>query len=261
VQIFAFSQGLCARSGDGRAVHAGDSTGTCPWWGGMMLAAWIAHEPSDAFHGRRIVELGCGSAAMPSVAASTRGATMILATDGCPLNVSAARAVLARSGAQCSVRRFAWQDGIANMDAGSWDVVLFADVVYKEEAAALLAGIITLLLRPHGVVIGTVGLHRTGSSKIFGEMRLHGFSAEEVPISETALGCVQDASQRLLAFHERAPEGTMGSMAGSTNTCKLVRWAKHEQIGHDMTETLYQQVLHPPPREHAQVSSGWVSSE
>jgi len=264
VQIHAFSHGLCAKSGDGRVVNGGDSTGTCPWWGGLMLAAWIAHEPSDMFHGCKVVELGCGSAAMPSVAASMRGATRILATDGYPLNVSAAQSVFACSGALCSTQCFAWQDGVSNMDAGSWDVVLFADVLYKEETAALLAGTIAPLLRPGGVVIGTVGLRRPGSAGIFLEMQDQGFIAQEAPMCEAALASAQDASQRLLAIHERAPEGTMGSMAGSANECKVVRWVKpcqFEQIKHDMTENLYQQVLHPPPREQAQVCSRWVSSE
>ena len=48
---------------------------------GLLLAAWVACESEDLCQGRKVIELGCGAAALPCAAASMRGALVALATD------------------------------------------------------------------------------------------------------------------------------------------------------------------------------------
>lgn len=248
-----------------------DSTGMQPWWGGILLATWLAHEPSDLFQGRSIIELGCGSYALPSAVASLSGAAMTLATDGSQSNVCTASSMLACNAAvlQCSARRFTWEDSAAKGELGLWDMVLFADVLYRKGAAAQLATAISSLLRLGGGVIGAVGLHREGSSEIFTEMRLRGFAAREIPLCSPVLFAASEASSCVTAgtmFH------WLGSASWSTNAsrneCKLIRWSRFNEPGkieHDMSEALYRQVLDAPRAANddgdAHVSSAWAPME
>merc|ERR1740123_1589635 len=250
VSIHAFSHAVRSGLSDA-SPSGGDSTGTTPWYGGLLLAAWLAHEPQELFSHRRVIELGCGSAAMPSVAWRLRsggvGGEEVVATDTSVTCVRSARLVLEGSGVSspsCTARCLAWEDDLADADLNAWGVILFADVLYKEFAAPLLAAAVSRLLWPGGVVLGTVGLHRSGSWKIFYAMRDRGFIAEEVEISDIVQNFALQASVRLLQTHERN-EATMGSMSGPRNACKLVRWVQRGAANHterDMTEMLHQQI-------------------
>ncbi|CAE8704293.1 unnamed protein product, partial [Polarella glacialis] len=126
VKIHAFSQEVRRNTGNGKAsASVLDSTGTFPWYGGLLLASWIATlEPPEVCQGRSVIELGCGSAAFPSAAISMRGAAVTRATDGCAHSVRSAGAVLAYNDASVgsTARYFAWQDGVAEDEVRSWDI-------------------------------------------------------------------------------------------------------------------------------------------
>lgn len=263
LSIHAFAKNIGTVSDDSAPQFMQDSTGACPWWGGLLLASWIAHEPHDRFHTRRVIELGCGSAAMPSAAASQRGAEFTLATDGCPSNVHAAGHVLDRGARKgCGARCLAWQDTVSDADRGTWDVVLFADVVYKEDAAGMLVGAVLPLLRPGGMVIGSVGLHRHGSKNIFEAMQGQGFRAQEIQVDRAVLDTAHAASRQLRMSNRM---DVMDSLALSNNECKIVCWTLHDDASkgfasHDMTDTLYQEFL-CPTRVAAAADEGWIPTE
>lgn len=276
VQVRALPAGTSADDEESESEFTGfgDATGYSPWWGGLLLAAWMAHATGELLCGRRVIELGCGSAAMPSTVASSRGAAVVRATDRSPSNVRAARRVLACnrgvSSPACSAQPFAWEDGVDQSDAGTWDVVLFADVLYIEGMAVVLAGAISRLLRPGGTVLGTIALHRNGSSEIFAEMQRGGFIAQELPLEGPVRAAAASASGRLRAVSRSTPGADFG-LEGPSNECKLVRWVRAgtcADTGPDMAEVLRQQVLHQQVlharREVAQERSAcdeWMPTE
>lgn len=250
----------------------GDSTGYAPWWGGLLLASWLAHAPCELLSGRSVIELGCGSAALPGAVASLRGAARVLATDRSPSNASSAGSVLACNGllpdaaeAQC----LGWEsvnDG--DPQASSWDVVLFADVLYIEGAAATLAKAIGLLLREGGVVLGTVGLHRWCSHEVFFEMRQHGFRVEELSVAAPVRASAAEASERLRAANRSEMGGSMGLEAGR-NECMLLRWERIEpassesmQGDADKADELHDAFLHlSSTQQHEEPCECWVPCE
>lgn len=246
-----------------------DSTGSRPWWGGLLLASWIVNESPDFFEGLDIYELGCGSFALPSIVACIQGARVV-ATDGCQNHVHQVCSTLKSNGPRlraCSSRHFAWEDGVASSDQKVWDIVLFADVLYHCGAAALLAQTVASLIRPGGMVFGTVGLHRTASSEIFAEMLDHNFVAEEIPISDSVLSAALDAS---ICLNKASMFDSVCSSVESTdfprNECMLVRWVERIDAvlaGSDISETLRQRVLNAPyaANDHSQKSTTWVPTE
>lgn len=269
VQVSVLEDTFHTSAGDGTASgFGGDATGTSPWWGGLLLAAWIAHEPRSAFQGCSVIELGCGSSPLPIAAAALRGASPALATDGCPSAVRAARSVLARNCSivqSCSTRRLAWEDGVANSDVESWGVVLFADVLYIPGSAELLARTIVPLLQHGGQVIGAVGLHRMGASDIFKAMRSHGFIAQEIPVFEPVLSSALEAA---VALQKANPHDLKGDHGPAEERCKLVRWVqlRHqqpEQAKADMTDVLHGQAVDALYAQEAklQMCSSWIPDE
>jgi predicted nicotinamide N-methyase len=248
-----------------------DSTGARPWWGGLILASWIAHQPLHHFQGKNIIELGCGSFAFPSAAASICGAATALATDGCESCINGARSLLMCNGSSLrsfSTRHLSWEDATAKPDDPTWDIVLFADVLYKEDAAPILAGMIASLLRPGGVVLGAVGLHRTGSSKIFSEMRSRNFVAQEMPILEPMLSTAFQASACLDRASRFDIVGSSESTSFANNENKIIQWVMSSGAGdlcRDMSESLRDQVLHAPrayeAEARAQTGSDWIPYE
>jgi len=216
-----------AKAGTTASGYGGDATGARPWWGGILLGAWIANEGADLFCGRSVLELGCGAAPLPAMAAAHKGAAKALATDGCPAAVRAAAAVLSRNAAlpsTCAVGRQAWEESPKH-GARAWDVVIFADVVYSEEGADLLAKAVDLHVAGDGWVLGAVGLLRFGSADIFDKMRRLGFAAVEVPVSPDVLARAEAAAAALAGANATDLGG--GSGAGAMDgRCKLVRWVR-----------------------------------
>eukprot|EP00411_Alexandrium_monilatum_P030474 CAMPEP_0175371750 /NCGR_PEP_ID=MMETSP0095-20121207/21877_1 /TAXON_ID=311494 /ORGANISM="Alexandrium monilatum, Strain CCMP3105" /LENGTH=317 /DNA_ID=CAMNT_0016669925 /DNA_START=54 /DNA_END=1008 /DNA_ORIENTATION=+ len=253
--------------GDAADVFSGvgDSTGHCPWPAVLLnLHPGVCGGAGGPLHWPQVMELGCGSAALPSVVASVRGAAAVCATDRSPGNLRAARSVLARNGApaeSCSARRLAWEDGVAQTDALSWDVVLFADVLYVKGMAATLAKTVAALLRPGGTVLGAVAVHRTESVEIFKEMQRHGLSVQEVELPDVVQSSAAEAAERLREANRCNPFGSMG-LSGDRNGCKLLRWTRQgQEAGADMAEALEQEVLHAPPVCEEQACQGWQPTE
>lgn len=219
-----------------------------------MLASWLAHEPRELLQGRRVIELGCGSTALPSVVASKRGSAVVRATDRSQANVRAARAVLACNGAvseECDARPLAFEDTLALKGLGSWDVVLFADVLYQSGTAAPLSQAVAQLLRPGGTVVGTVGVHRTGSWEIFAEMRRQGFRVSELEVSEPVCASALQSAECLRRANRCDAAGSMGLDPArcNSNECKMLRWVRTGQTEPDTSEALCQEILHAPPSQ------------
>src|SRR5215218_2351594 len=74
------------------------------WPSGVALARAVA---SMALGGRRVLELGCGGLALPSIVAAQAGARVV-ATDWAPDALELARSNAERNGATIAVERAAW---------------------------------------------------------------------------------------------------------------------------------------------------------
>jgi predicted nicotinamide N-methyase len=83
-----------------------------------------------ALRGRRVVELGCGGLALPSIAAALAGAR-VLATDWAPEALALAAENAERNGARIEVLEAAWGSPGGLVDRGPFDLVLAADVLYE----------------------------------------------------------------------------------------------------------------------------------
>jgi predicted nicotinamide N-methyase len=97
------------------------------WPSGVALARAVS---AAALGGRRVVELGCGGLALPSIAAALAGAR-VLATDWAPEALEVARGNAARNDADIAVRLVAWGDADGLVALGPFDLVLAADVLYE----------------------------------------------------------------------------------------------------------------------------------
>lgn len=266
VRLSALAEGVQIMSGDGTASgYGGDATGARPWWGGLLLAAWVAHNSAAHFSGRSVIELGCGSAPLPSVAAALRGASMAVATDGCPTAVRAVRTVLDRNGPTVqrvsSTRRLAWEEAITKPDIHAWDVILFADVICTEDAAQHLARVVEPLLRHGGEVVGAIGLHRIGAVEIFEAMRRQGFVAKEIPVYASVLSSATKAAEALQAANA---SDLMEVHSTFEDRCKLVRWVRRELFSEpDMTDDLRAQAVQAffIRESKVKMAPGWEPTE
>ena len=110
------------------------------WPSGVALARAV---PGAALRGRRVVELGCGGLALPSIAASLAGAR-VLATDWAPEALVLASANAERNGTSFDVAEVAWAAPEALVARAPFDLVLGADVLYEHSN---LEAIIALLPR------------------------------------------------------------------------------------------------------------------
>jgi predicted nicotinamide N-methyase len=119
------------------------------WPSARALAAYLAeHELS----GVRAIELGCGLA-LPSVAAALRGAE-VLAVDHDPDAVRIAQGNGQRAGGRVQGLVADLRDLSDELvEAGPFDLVLAADVLYDGALAAALARLIPLLVAPGGRVV------------------------------------------------------------------------------------------------------------
>lgn len=133
-------------------LHGG--TGGWVWNSSVYLARWLClgNERRAAVRKRIVLELGCGSSAVPSLVAAHLGATAVIATDVCPECVAAA---------QESVRdaQLSSQVSVSTLDATKLtyeslqllgppaETILFADLVYLVEVASALPATLALLLR------------------------------------------------------------------------------------------------------------------
>lgn len=107
------------------------NTGETLWNAAVLLADHMATTLGpDYFRGKRVIELGCGTA-LPSIVASKLGAE-VLATDLTVEVISRAQRNVQRNGAQAKVQRLSWgrlldgdYDGL-----DKFDIVLASDVLW-----------------------------------------------------------------------------------------------------------------------------------
>jgi len=225
-----------------------DSTGVFPWWGGIILASWLSTKASkELLLNKKCIELGCGAYALPSLVAGARGAC-VSATDGCDVSLNVVRRCLAINvfaNPDPEVRCLSWTDSLTSADSKQWDVVLFADVLYKTGSADILAHIVDELLvdKDHGLVVGTMGLRRGGGASldIFEAMRKRGFVARGLEIDEEV---VQHAQAAAVKLDQESSFDTMGSTNWSTdlkrNECRMVQWTRSSLLKwEDQSQMLY----------------------
>lgn len=97
------------------------------WPSGVALARAVS---ALSLGGRRVLELGCGGLALPSIAAALAGARVV-ATDWAQDALDLARTNAERNGATIAVEQAAWGSPETIVDRAPWDLVLAADVLYE----------------------------------------------------------------------------------------------------------------------------------
>ena len=113
------------------------------WPSGVALARALS---GASLGGRRVLELGCGGLALPSIAAALAGAR-VLATDWAPEALELARSNAERNGARIEVARAAWGTPARSLARAPWDLVLAADVLYERRNVDLLLELLPRLGR------------------------------------------------------------------------------------------------------------------
>ena len=111
------------------------------WPSGVALARMVSER---ALRGRRVLELGCGGLALPSIAASLAGAR-VLASDWSAEALSLAEENAARNGASIATLECAWERPERLLADAPWDLVLAADVLYERRNLPLLLDLLPRL--------------------------------------------------------------------------------------------------------------------
>jgi predicted nicotinamide N-methyase len=118
-----------------------------PYWAelwpsgvGLARAVWTA----PPRRGRRVLELGCGGLALPSIAAALRGAR-VTASDWAPDAIGLARDNAVRNGAEVEVLQAAWGSPEPFVAGAPWHLVLAADVLYERRNVPLLLDLLPRL--------------------------------------------------------------------------------------------------------------------
>lgn len=160
----------------------GGGTGARLWTGGILLAEWLLHATKDGLRlkGKQVLELGAGAAALPSiVAARYGGAKHVLATDGLEEVVEQMRQNVAQNAplVQCSLLPWLTAGRRRYPKKEQFDIVLFADGIYTERGALLLADAVTALLRPKGLLIGALPDLRAGIASFEEDLQTAGGGA------------------------------------------------------------------------------------
>jgi predicted nicotinamide N-methyase len=104
------------------------------WRSGVALAEEVAEAELS---GRRVIELGCGLG-LPGIAAARAGAS-VTAVDQEPEAIELLERNAALNGVEVEARVGDWNDPVALAARGPFDLVLAADVLYEQGAAAALA--------------------------------------------------------------------------------------------------------------------------
>lgn len=113
------------------------------WPSGVALARALH---GVALRGRRVLELGCGGLALPSIVAALGGGR-VTATDWAEDCLALASANAEANDASIAVQRLAWQEPEAVVEAGPWDLVLAADVLYERRNVDQLVPLLPRLAR------------------------------------------------------------------------------------------------------------------
>ncbi len=112
------------------------------WPSGVALARAVSAAPPR--RGRRVLELGCGGLALPSIAAGLAGAR-VTASDWAPGALGLAADNAARNQAAIDVVRAAWGTPEPLVAGAPWDLVLAADVLYERRNVPQLLDLLPLL--------------------------------------------------------------------------------------------------------------------
>jgi predicted nicotinamide N-methyase len=128
--------------------HAFEHEEFLPYWAelwpsGVALARRVAVR---ALRGARTLELGCGLG-LPSLAAALAGGR-VLATDWSPQAIELLRRNAQANALALEVERADWSAPDALIEAGPWDLVLGADLLYERRNADLLLPLLPRLLGP-----------------------------------------------------------------------------------------------------------------
>jgi len=139
------------------------ATGEALWNAAHLLSDYLATKLGpDYFRGKRVIELGCGTA-LPSIVAAKLGAASVVATDIAPEVVARARRNVELNKAGVQVQELAWGNSIADEDiAGSFDVVLASDVLWVLGTWRPFSLTVRDLLSPRG----TLMLAETGHDQL-----------------------------------------------------------------------------------------------
>jgi predicted nicotinamide N-methyase len=114
------------------------------WPSGVALAREVS---ARALRGARVVELGCGGLALPSIAAALAGARVV-ATDWAGEALELATVNARRNEASIDVLECAWERPEPLLERGPWDLVLAADVLYERRNVPLLLDLLPRLAAP-----------------------------------------------------------------------------------------------------------------
>lgn len=182
------------------------------WDAGAYLADLVADGAVDV-RGRRVVELGAGTA-LPSLVAAAQGASVAVATDYPDPDVlagmasNAARLCAMHPARTLPLRTAAlvWGDGAhaaAVRAEGAFDVVLAADVLWVSSQHAALLRSVAALLAPGGRFVLVAGFH-TGRPAITRFLR-----------RAAAAGLVPDPSAAFGGLYERSFQGAVRAWQGA----------------------------------------------
>ena len=116
------------------------------WPSGVALARALW---GSSLRGKRVLELGCGGIALPSIAAALAGGRA-LATDWAPEALELAAVNAERNDAAIETEVAAWGDADALVERGPFDLVLGADVLYERRNLPLLLDLLPRLTGERG---------------------------------------------------------------------------------------------------------------
>ena len=122
------------------------------WPSGVALARMVA---GRTLGGRRVLELGCGGLALPSIVAALAGAR-VTATDWSEEALALAQRNAGRNGTAIETVVCAWERPDALLAGAPWDLVLAADVLYEQRNVPLLSELLPRL----GAVVWLADPHR-----------------------------------------------------------------------------------------------------
>jgi predicted nicotinamide N-methyase len=114
------------------------------WPSGVALARAVA---GRSWRGARILELGCGGLALPSIAAALGGARVV-ASDWSGEALALAKRNAIRNGASIAVLEGAWEQPEPLLAGAPWDLVLAADVLYERRNVPVLLDLLPRLSAP-----------------------------------------------------------------------------------------------------------------
>jgi predicted nicotinamide N-methyase len=119
------------------------------WPSGVALARALA---GRGLGGARVLELGCGGSALPSIVAALSGAR-VLATDHSSDAVALAERNAARNGAALATAVCSWDDPVPAVSGAPWNLVLAADALYEGRNVDMLLRLLPSLIAGRGSVL------------------------------------------------------------------------------------------------------------